>query len=372
MGISAASQGMVRRFTAVQIGPHFFIERQRGGYWQANLETDWGNDVSKSTVFCRPATALDLIDAHTRYPVAGDLPNLFSWSYSRDALYRHCPRAYYYHYYGSWNGWDRGSPAPVRRLYLLKNLTSIERWTGTLVNDAIKAALVRRIDGRQVTRSGLVAKMRQRARRDFGDSRRGRFQDQPGKLTGFQEHYYQEPIPPSAWAAAWERAEQALLTFLDSPLYIQFSQQPPDGLLEIRTLESFALMGHTVWVQPDLITREPKTITIYDWKTGEPDTAEEERQMGIYGIFARRHWPDWSDLQLKGVTVYLAEYGFKTHDLTMDRLAAIQTEVENSIYRLRSLLSDQEANLAERDRFPLIDDLAVCRRCRFRETCDRQ
>jgi hypothetical protein len=363
---------MMRRFTAVLIGPYLFIERHRGGYWQANLETAWGNHGSGPTVFCQPATALDLVDAHTRYPSVGDLPNRFSWSYSRDALYRHCPRAYYYHYYGSWNGWDHSSPAPVRRLYLLKNLTSIEQWIGTLVKDAIKSALIRLVDGRQVPPADLVGKMLQRARSDFENSRSDRFRSPPGKLTGFQEHYYQESVPLSTWTAAWERARQAFLTFLNSPLYAQFSQQPPDTLLEIRTLQSFELGEHTVWVQPDLIYRGPGSITIYDWKTDEPDTAEEERQMGIYGIFARRHWPGWSDLQLKGATVYVEKYGIKTYDLTTDRLAEAQTKAESSIHRLRNLLSDQAANLAQKDRFPMIDDLAVCRRCRFREACNRQ
>jgi hypothetical protein len=94
--------------------------------------------------------------------------------------------------------------------------------------------------------------------------------------------------------------------------------------------------------------------------------------MEVYGLFARRHWPERAALQLKGVTVYLVEYGTKVHDLTADRLAAAQAEAENSIHCLQNLLSDQVANLAGIDRFPMINDLAVCHRCRFRETCDRR
>ena len=46
----------------------------------------------------------------------GDLANEFSWSRSRDATFQDCKRKYFYHYYGSWGGWEADAAAEVRRL----------------------------------------------------------------------------------------------------------------------------------------------------------------------------------------------------------------------------------------------------------------
>jgi hypothetical protein len=40
-----------------------------------------------------------------------ELTNDFSWSRSRDNTFQECKRRYYYHYYGSWGGWEAGVSA---------------------------------------------------------------------------------------------------------------------------------------------------------------------------------------------------------------------------------------------------------------------
>ena len=44
--------------------------------------------------------------------------NEFSWSASRDRLFRSCPRAYYYNYYAYWNGWDRRADAKTKLIWV--------------------------------------------------------------------------------------------------------------------------------------------------------------------------------------------------------------------------------------------------------------
>ncbi|MBU1700874.1 MAG: PD-(D/E)XK nuclease family protein, partial [Candidatus Eisenbacteria bacterium] len=52
------------------------------------------------------------------------LKNTFSWSHSRKRLFDDCPRAYYFRYYGSWEGWLHDAPPLARALYILKQLKS--------------------------------------------------------------------------------------------------------------------------------------------------------------------------------------------------------------------------------------------------------
>ena len=73
----------------------------------------------------------------------GKLINRFSWSPSRDRLYRNCARAYYFNYYGSWGGWERDAPAPARLAYRLKQMTNLPMFAGTVVHDVIKGSIAR-------------------------------------------------------------------------------------------------------------------------------------------------------------------------------------------------------------------------------------
>ncbi len=64
--------------------------------------------------------------------------NEFSWSASRDRLFRSCPRAYYYNYYAYWNGWSYKADAKTKLIYRLKKLQSTALWAGSIVHDVIQ------------------------------------------------------------------------------------------------------------------------------------------------------------------------------------------------------------------------------------------
>lgn len=49
----------------------------------------------------------------------------FSWSNSRKEMFDDCKRAYYYHYYGSHNGWESGADYAAYQAYHLKNTLSM-------------------------------------------------------------------------------------------------------------------------------------------------------------------------------------------------------------------------------------------------------
>ena len=56
-----------------------------------------------------------------------ELRHELSWSASRSRSFGECRRAYFYLYYGSWRGWERDAPGPVRRAYLLKRRAATQR-----------------------------------------------------------------------------------------------------------------------------------------------------------------------------------------------------------------------------------------------------
>lgn len=369
---SEASMGMVRQFQAVAYRTALFIAQPRGGYWQANLENDWQETGAGPVLVCTSATHLDLLDVHTRTPPLGKLPNNFSWSYSRAAKYRFCSRAYYYHYYAAWEGWQSFAPVPVQRAYLLKNLTNLSQWVGTLVHDSIKFALARLKSDQPVTADELVKQMHQRAQADFDASQRELYKQKPNQFTGFQEHYYDRAPDKPVWQAVWQTAEQYLMTFINSALYADLSQQPPETFLDVESLRSFLLGETTVWVQMDLVRFDSKAIYIYDWKTGEIDEAKLLTQLGVYGLFVRQAWPEWETYPLYGIVYNLATDALFEFELGTEFLGMARSSIAADIARLQSLLVDPQTNLAKIKNFPMIDELAICRKCQFRELCGRE
>jgi len=49
-----------------------------------------------------------------------ELKNEFSWSKTRDEVFKACPRQYWFAYYGYWNGWLDNAPGRTRQIYVLK------------------------------------------------------------------------------------------------------------------------------------------------------------------------------------------------------------------------------------------------------------
>jgi hypothetical protein len=372
MGGSPAAQGMTRRLNALRYDDELFIEQHRTGYWVGHLEQGWVEHEQGAGLVCKPATSFDLFDAHTRHPAGGKLKNEFSWSYSRAEKYKQCPRAYYYHYYAAWEGWQSSAPAPVKKAYLLKNLTDLSRWVGNLVHESIQYALAQLKSGRAIPENDLIEHMHSRAQTDFTDSQSGRYRQKPNRFTGFQEHYYQTGPSKDTWQAAWSIAEERLSTFLQSTLYAHLRRQSPATFLEIETLQSFPVAQTKVWVQMDFARQEEDTIVIYDWKTGTVNDTAVQLQLGIYGLYAQHTWPQAvKNGALRGIVYGIAGDQTLEVDLNNDQLQETQTFIEASISQLKSLLLDPQNNLAEISRFPMIEDLAICQQCQFKELCGR-
>jgi len=371
IGASEASLGMTRHMRAIQYGEEIFIEQRQGSYWHAHLDRDWIEGERGPVLNCQAATSLDLLATHTRHPAVGDLKNEFSWSYSRATRYDRCPRAYYYHYYAAWEGWRKEAPQPVQQVYLLKNLTNLTLWVGTIVHETIKFALARLKAGQPVAQDDLIKQMYRRAQTDFDDSYSSRYRQNPQQLTGFQEHYYQTDLSKTTWQTALVKAEGYIRTFINSALYARLQSQPAASFLNVETLQSFSIADTKVWVQMDLARYEDNTIYLYGWKTGQIDEVAVRQQLGIYGLYVRQAWPEWATAPIRGIVFALAEDKLVEFDLDEAALQATQATIETSIAQLKRLLIDSETNLAEMRRFPMIDNLQICRGCQFRELCGR-
>jgi hypothetical protein len=305
-------------------------------------------------------------------PGQSELQNEFSWSKSRDGVFNACLRAYYYHYYGSWNGWRHDAPSDVRELYVMKNLQSLSTWRGSVVHDVVKSVVESLREGRPLPVEQALLSARERMRGDFDDSRTGRYRNRPNRLCGLVEHYYSKAVEGDTLRETMMAAEGCIKRLYSTNSYSIMLQLGPIGILEVEKLQSTTLSGNKVWVSPDVILRGADgRLRIVDWKTNSSASGEGTRvQLAIYGIYAAQAYHAGAD-QLFGVEENLQLGEQRVFPLKEWVLDETRRYVEGSIREMRALLQDTERNIALLRDFPMTDDLAMCLDCRFRRACER-
>ena len=302
-----------------------------------------------------------------------ELQNEFSWSKSRHEKFTECARAYWFHYYGSWGGWDAAAGAAVRELYVLKNLSSRWQWAGSVVHEALRHMLSRtRLTGDRKGLDRLLEEVRQRTRVQWGASRDKSYWRDPKRVPGLVEHEYGEPVPPEEWKRVWdELIERSIRAFYASDTFDRIRAIPPDRWLTVDELDTWSFEGTKVWVAIDFAYRDADDrVHVLDWKTGRERGAD-HLQLGIYALYAQRKWGVPPESVVAGL-VYLGSEAERV-EVSVDAAAleAAQRKMRESIAGMRERLDDPLRNVAAMERFPQIEDRTACRRCPFRRPCGR-
>lgn len=310
----------------------------------------------------------------------GDFKNELTWSKSRDAIFRDCRRAYYYQHYGSWGGWDMQAPAEVRELYLMKGLNNRASWPGIVVHEVAERLMRGLQQGRVWPEAAALREAEERMRTELELSRTGAYRrgqrvlwaGKRIKTGGLQEHYYQVPVSAEEWEETVQHALRCIRNLYTSSPLRRLLAVGGNALLSVEELESFPVEGIPVWVKLDLAVRgRDGGIVIVDWKTGSAHLAEDiSLQLGIYGLYGMRKWGVGAD-QIQGFDVNLRDGTLHRHPIDASTLQQVEEYIRNSIGQMKACLRDPEANLAEREDFPMTETLERCARCSFRRACNR-
>lgn len=296
-----------------------------------------------------------------------DLVNEFSWSMSRAAKLGECPRAYYYHYYASWGGWERGADPEVHELWILKKLTGRKAWAGSEVHDTIAWALGRvRSGGELPSADEAASRMHRRMQDGFRASREGLYRRR--KALGLVEHEYDEDLPDEAWADNWSHAKRCLEAFYGGEALEEILSVDVSRWFPIDALDTFQFEGVKIFVAPDFAFEDDAGKTrILDWKTGRPREKDRSQVRG-YVLFAMDRWgtePGDAVAELH----YLGLGEVDRVDVTKGALESFKDEMRASIAAMRSGLEDPAGNVAEKAAFPPVSEQRACGRCNFRRVC---
>jgi hypothetical protein len=294
----------------------------------------------------------------------------FSWSVSRDRLFRNCPRAYYYHYYGARGGWEAGAPAAARDLYVLRNLSTRHQWVGSMVHRVLEAVLVGLREGRPMRHGEAAERLTNLMRFRWRRSRAGAYREAP-KLGGLLEHEYGIPVRDADWRALHQGARRALDAAYTLGIFERLAAIRREDWLGVERLDSFELDGVPVYAVPDLAFREGERVVIVDWKTGGEDDVDAlgvRFQLVCYGLYARARFGATSE----GLRVGLALLGapsYREGGVTGAELDAALARIRASMLEMRSLLADPATDLATEEGFPRTTDERRCTVCPFRRPC---
>jgi hypothetical protein len=294
------------------------------------------------------------------------LKNEFSWSKSRHDKLAECARQYFFHYYGSWGGWERTAAPEVKELYTLKKLTVRQAWAGSTVHDTIKRALTLVRDGQPLDPEDLVARTRARMRAEFRESREQAYRQR--KAFGLVEHEYGEPIPDEVWRANWELVERCIAAFLGSRWLEVARTLRAEQWLPIDELGSFMFDGTRIFAAPDFAFRtNDGGVVVVDWKTGQKRESDREQLRG-YAMYARDTWAVPLD-RIECRVVYLPSLEEAEVRVDESEVASFGERMRQSIAHMLDLLDDRAANVARIDNFPAANDEKSCARCVFRRPC---
>lgn len=299
-----------------------------------------------------------------------DLQNEFSWSKSRDALFRSCLRRYFFHYYGSWGGWSFQADDRTRKIYTLKQLKTRQMWAGEKVHDCIRKALHNlRSSIEPMPASDAIDATLDIMRQDYMNSKRGDYWKNP-KSCGFVEHEYGFSLPDSAWKETADHVAHCLNTFYGSDIYMKVRGLPGNQWLEVEDFSHFDLDGTKVHVVLDFSCRQGEEIVIYDWKTGRTESERNAFQLACYAFYAIHKWKI-EPAHVTTVEFNLASGRESRYRLGGADLDAIRNRMLSSIRDMKQLLEDPDRNMAVEDQFPFVENEESCHYCNFRAVCPR-
>ncbi len=298
-----------------------------------------------------------------------DFKNEFSWSKTRDDVFKTCPRQYWFAYYGYWNGWLEDAPERDRQIYLLKNLKNRHAWAGEKVHECIERSLNNLRRGIKVLPvDEIVGIALNQMRSEFRSSRAKNYLKNP-KTCALFEHEYGLEVTAEAWRETASHVETCLRNFYASDIYDGLKAHRKDLWLEVEEFSSFHLDDVKVNLVVDCAIKEGDDVIIYDWKTGKTLSENLSVQLCCYGLYAIERWHIPSEL-LRVIEFNLSINKANEFSVAHEEIEDLKGYMRGSIEDMRSLLINVEKNIPlGEERFSRIEDEQVSQRCNFKKIC---
>ena len=296
------------------------------------------------------------------------LQNEFSWSLTRHNNFTECKRKYYYIYYGSWGGWEKGCPDDVRTLYVLKQLKSRSMWAGEVVHDQVEYILKQfKNTGKIPDLKYMLNKTYARMKEEYLFSKDKGYWQEP-KRCALYEHEYDIELDDDRWKLVRNNVENCLNNFYGSRFITCINDMKRYHILPVEKFDTFILFDTKIWVKMDFAYEDKEMLNIIDWKTGKQSDDNNIFQLIIYSLFAIFKWNYYFQ------NIITSEFNLNTNseiavELKPEKIEGVKKMIQKSITDMKRYLSDERSNKAEIFNFDKCNDTIKCRKCNFVKVC---
>jgi len=297
--------------------------------------------------------------------------NEFSWSKSRDGLFKECRRKYFFNHYGSWNGWIASEDDRIKRIYYLKKLSAKELWMGAVVHEVIEFILRKFRVGEVISLGHALAILRKRMESDFAISKLKEYTGFMSKAHRFFEDEYGIEISDEERRGLAGKAEKCLKNFYNSDIFMEIRQAPIEDWITLEDFLSFDFEGTKVFLSIDFAMKVGDKVVLYDWKTGGERKADYKLQLSLYALYVSEKFGIPAE-RIRAEMFYLAlgESGkVDSFEVSLEGLEETREYLRASVLEMKKLLMDVAENepLPEKD-FEKSEGF-WCQRCNFRKVC---
>ncbi len=272
----------------------------------------------------------------------------FSWSYSRENIFKICPRAYFYKYYGAINGWDKYANDETKHIYLLKNIKKAHWWIKELIVSSIKEIIIQRRNNYNIDITYLNQIIIKKFHKSIHSVINEDWKSDAKYLNLFEIYYSKndslnilDNIKDSLLKTIAVLIEnQKIQPLLDIP-YIKFINSDKPTQFYINDLK--------IWCKVDFIWKDKNNIHLlnFSWK-------ENKNPLQIASEMIKQNYPNrYDNIILQNISLL---NGNTTNYET-------SCEVRNFVIESASTMLNDTRN------FPKINDNQKCEQCIFKEMC---
>jgi len=289
-----------------------------------------------------------------------------SWSSSRVDIFSRCQLEYYFTYYLSHGGWEKGADKRVRDCYLLKHTKNRYAWMGDLVHQTLEHFLNQCRKGERLSREAVIAFGDQQMRREFRESRDQQYRLYPNRCVGLVEHENNMPVTDEQWKRIHENLVTCLGNFFYTDFYKTRISETLKPIFKIERLEHFFLDNIKVYAKPDVAFKEEDRLHIIDWKTGAAHD-EHEFQLYYYVLFGV-HKLGFNAEQIDADIIYLKDNTLKQVEIRPEYLEGAKDHLNRTFDKMRLFDEAVRQGLQEAE-LPVSSSKNTCCLCRFQKLC---
>ncbi len=307
-----------------------------------------------------------------------EIKNEFAWSWSRHGTFYECARKTYWQHYGFWGGWGDEASKETSLAYRLKQLKNLAMVVGEAVHEVIRERLLMRTDGpcgvpaeqmQDEVERRVMKRMRESRNRDWE-----RFSD-PKHYAMLFEDYYGPGVSEPAQSDALQKVRACVEGFAANGFGRRSFATAKENLHLIDSAgfdqRKTRIDGTIVYAAPDLVVKGKNgDLHVIDWKTGQARKAN-MAQLAVYGLYVSEKFGVPID-RISAHIIYLNSGEVQTLEHLAEGIEEARRMVSTYTTDIRGRLTDVTNNLAgDMSKFPMTENLALCRRCNYRELCGR-